>query len=44
LLPQLREVHTFDYDLVTGGMKLMLWGYFKKLVVADWLAIYVNVV
>jgi D-alanyl-lipoteichoic acid acyltransferase DltB (MBOAT superfamily) len=44
LLPQLREVHTFDYDLVTGGLKLMLWGYFKKLVVADRLAIYVNAV
>jgi D-alanyl-lipoteichoic acid acyltransferase DltB (MBOAT superfamily) len=44
LLPQLREVHSFDYDLVTNGMKLMLWGYFKKLVVADRLAIYVNAV
>jgi D-alanyl-lipoteichoic acid acyltransferase DltB (MBOAT superfamily) len=30
LLPQLREVHSFDYDLVTSGLKLMLWGYFKK--------------
>jgi len=44
LLPQLREVHAFDYDLVTRGMKLILWGYFKKLVVADRLAIYVNAV
>lgn len=44
LLPQLREVHNFDYDLVISGMKLILWGYFKKLVVADRLAIYVNAV
>jgi len=44
LLPQLREIHAFDNNLVTSGLKLMLWGYFKKLVVADRLAIYVNAV
>jgi D-alanyl-lipoteichoic acid acyltransferase DltB (MBOAT superfamily) len=30
--------------MVVEGMKLMLWGYFKKLVIADRLAIYVNAV
>lgn len=34
----------FDYDRVTSGLKLMLWGFFKKLVIADRLAIYVNAV
>ncbi|MBI4847227.1 MAG: MBOAT family protein [Nitrospirae bacterium] len=42
LLPQLYEEHSFDYDRVTDGLKLMLWGFFKKLVIADRLAIYVN--
>jgi D-alanyl-lipoteichoic acid acyltransferase DltB (MBOAT superfamily) len=44
LIPQLRQAHSFDYDMIVEGMKLMLWGYFKKLVVADRLAIYVNAV
>lgn len=42
LLPQFREKHDFDYDRVTSGLKLMTWGFFKKLFIADRLAIYVN--
>jgi alginate O-acetyltransferase complex protein AlgI len=42
LLHQFYEKHTFDSYRVTEGLKLMLWGYFKKLVIADRLAIYVN--
>lgn len=42
LLPQFREEHHFDYDKVTYGLKLMAWGFFKKLVVADGVAIYVD--
>ncbi len=41
---QFREARQFDYAGVTEGLKLMLSGYFKKLVVADRLAIYVNAV
>lgn len=44
LIPQLRLHHSFNDILVVEGIKLMLWGYFKKLVVADRLAIYVNAV
>jgi D-alanyl-lipoteichoic acid acyltransferase DltB (MBOAT superfamily) len=44
LIPQLHEIHSFNYTMVVDGLKLMLWGYFKKLVVADRLAIYVNAV
>jgi alginate O-acetyltransferase complex protein AlgI len=44
LLHQFREKHTFDVERVIDGLKLMLWGLFKKLVIADRLAIYVNAV
>ncbi|MEI7662279.1 MAG: MBOAT family O-acyltransferase [Bacteroidota bacterium] len=43
-LPQLREKHVFDYNGVTNGIRLMLWGYFKKLVIADSLSVPVNAV
>lgn len=42
LLPQFHEKHYFDYDRVTAGLQRMLWGFFKKIVVADNLALYVN--
>lgn len=41
-IAQLRSEKTFDYNLVTGGMRLMVWGFFKKLVIADRLAVFVN--
>lgn len=44
LLHQFREKYDFDYDRVVSGLKLMLWGFFKKLVIADRLAFYVNAV
>jgi alginate O-acetyltransferase complex protein AlgI len=42
LLDQFAVPHRFDYDRVTSGLKRMAWGFFKKLVVADRLALYVN--
>jgi alginate O-acetyltransferase complex protein AlgI len=42
LLHQFRDPHPFDYDRVTSGLKRMGWGFFKKIVVADRLALYVN--
>lgn len=42
LLPQFRHIHQFDEDSAIQGMKLMLWGYFMKLCVADRLALYVD--
>ena len=42
LLHQFYAIHTFDYRRVTDGLKLMLWGMFKKIVIADRLAIAVN--
>lgn len=42
LLHQFREKHLFDGDRVFEGIKIMIWGLFKKLVVADRLGIYVD--
>ncbi|GHU59651.1 alginate O-acetyltransferase [Spirochaetia bacterium] len=44
LLPQFKIDHHFDYDRVTEGLKLAAWGMFKKVVIADQLAVYVNAV
>ena len=42
LLPQLRVHHVFNYVNVSSGLRRMLWGLFKKIVIADRLAIYVD--
>jgi alginate O-acetyltransferase complex protein AlgI len=42
LLPQLHDRFSFDYDRVTYAIKLMAWGLFLKIVIADRLGIYVN--
>ena len=44
LLPQFKEKHTIDYDRIMNGLRLMVWGYFMKLVLADRCAIYVDVI
>lgn len=44
LLPQFSEQHFFDERRLVSGFRLMLWGFFKKIVVADRLAILVNAV
>lgn len=42
LIPQLKKKVHFDYERVRNGLLLMLWGFFKKMVIADRLAEYVN--
>jgi alginate O-acetyltransferase complex protein AlgI len=42
LLPQFHGSHDFDYQRVTSGLKLMLWGFFQKLVIADNLSVIVD--
>lgn len=44
ILPQLRKENHFKYDRVVAGLKQMLWGLFKKIVIADRLAVVVNIV
>ncbi len=38
LLPQFHEKHPFDADRLVSGIRLMAWGMFKKVVIADNLA------
>lgn len=42
LLPQFLHKRTFDNEQATDGMRQMLWGLFKKIVVADNCAAYVD--
>lgn len=44
LLPQFHIEHKFDENRAVEGLQLILWGFFKKVVIADRLAIYVNTV
>ncbi len=42
LLPQFQKKRTFEYDKAADGMRQMLWGFFKKVVVADNCAVFVD--
>ena len=42
LLPQFESERHFDYSIATDGLRQMLWGLFKKMVVADTCALYVD--
>lgn len=44
LMPQLEKERKFDYDMAVEGLRMMLWGYFKKLVISDALAKYVDLI
>ena len=44
LLHQFHEVKLFEYQRVADGLKQMVWGLFKKVVIADRLALFVNAV
>lgn len=42
LLPQLRSENSFSWDRFKSGLRKMLVGFFKKIVVADLIAVYVD--
>lgn len=44
LLPQFKEKHSLSYEDAMAGFRLMLWGYFLKLILADRCALYVDAV
>jgi D-alanyl-lipoteichoic acid acyltransferase DltB (MBOAT superfamily) len=44
LLPQFRTFHPFDYGRITDGLRQMAWGFVKKMIIADRLAVLVNTV
>src|SRR5690554_308429 len=44
LLPQFYKKRTFDYSSAVDGMRQILWGLFKKIVIADNCAEYANMI
>jgi D-alanyl-lipoteichoic acid acyltransferase DltB (MBOAT superfamily) len=44
LLPQIKEKRTFDYLKAVDGLKQILWGLFKKIVIADQCAEFANMI
>jgi D-alanyl-lipoteichoic acid acyltransferase DltB (MBOAT superfamily) len=44
LLPQINNPRAFSEQNLISGLKLMLWGYFKKLVIADRLGMFVGLI
>ncbi len=42
LLPQLHAHHSFSYERLRSGLLLLAWGLFKKVVIADRVAVVVN--
>ena len=44
LLPQFEKPRKFDYGVAVDGLRQMLWGFFKKMVVADSCANYVDTI
>ena len=44
LASQLYENHRFDYKNLKYGLELIVWGYFKKMIIADRAVIFINTV
>lgn len=44
LLPQISALKKFDYQQAVEGLRLILWGFFKKVVIADTLSIYTQTI
>lgn len=44
LLPQLKVSRTFNYSKATDGLRQVLWGLVKKIVIADTCAVYANLI
>lgn len=42
LLPQIKKSRTFSYERAVDGMRQILWGLFKKMVIADNCAVFAN--
>lgn len=44
LLPQIQEKRSFDYTKAADGLRQILWGLFKKVVIADNCAVYADMI
>jgi alginate O-acetyltransferase complex protein AlgI len=42
LLPQIKSKRTFEYSRAVDGLRQILWGFFKKIVIADNCAVYAD--
>lgn len=42
ILPQFHKIQHWEWSRISAGLQLMLWGLFKKVVIADRLSIYVD--
>ncbi len=42
LIPQIRNMRSFDYSMAVRGLKSILWGMFLKVVIADRLGVFVD--
>ena len=42
LMPQLQKPEKFDYLTAVSGLQLLLWGFFKKLVIADHISLLID--
>lgn len=42
LMPQIKQFHSFDYRQACDGLKVLLWGMFYKVVIADRLGLFVD--
>ncbi len=42
LIPQLKQPRRFDYAMASRGLRQLVWGFFKKMLIADHLAAYVD--
>jgi len=44
LLPQIKKKRTFEYSTAVDGLRQILWGLFKKIVIADNCAYFANII
>ena len=44
ILPQIKSPKVFESQNLLDGLRLMVWGFFKKLVIADKVSLYVDIV
>lgn len=44
LAEQLYEGHSFDLQRICRGIQRILWGFFKKMILADWSAVFVDAI
>ena len=44
LAPELFKEHKLDWKNIKYGVQLMLWGFFKKMLIADRIGVYVNAI